>query len=172
MISADVIETTGGPLRLDKVPDVEQITILSEELDLDQIYALAYVLKGQDETSDVSASAALYQYYEERYAAIQCLRLLLMTQITMADRTHPRLYSEIGAFNADLLTRSSSFIKRLISLIKPSCSTSASDVNRLPFAIDCYGRTVDRVALVQRESLVCIFLIILKINGCLKCIPA
>lgn len=141
-------------MRLDTVPDISEMNLMSEEVNLDQLDALSYLREAEKRTGNVSASSGLYQYYEERYAALQAVKLLFQSQIQAPESMHTQVYRTLAVFNASIITKSGGFIERLTDLIRSSVGISAADVARVPFCIDSYGRIVDRAALIRRECTV------------------
>lgn len=151
--------TAHGVIILDQVPDVVEVLLLSDDLQLDELDCLAYILAAQEQTGQVSARAAAGVYYEERLAAIQSVLVLFHAQVTGSGVLPSETYSIVATFNAALLSKIQDgrtvILHRIADLIQSS-SLCLSDGTRLPEVVDKYGRVLDRAQVFQRECTVSI----------------
>jgi hypothetical protein len=146
-----------GTIALDQSPDIQHINLLAEEFKLDELHALALVLEAQERCGEVSAAAAAGLYYDERYAVIQSVIMLLHAQIAGFGVLPQPIYAAVSNFNASLLSarkEENAIVARLAELIHANSAVAAADISRLPVVWDAHGRAVDRYVLLQRENLV------------------
>jgi nuclear pore complex protein Nup205 len=155
IVEPGTVHTTQGVVTLDKVPDVQEIILLADEMKLDELVALSLVLAAQQQSGAVSAAAAAGMLYEERMCAVQALLALLHAQVACGGGDIPvDIYTTVASFNASLLQReeneSTVLIRRLADLIQQQSVLPPAD-SPLPAVTDVYGRALDRVDIVQRE---------------------
>lgn len=155
IVESGTVHTTQGLVTLDKVPDVQEIILLADEMKLDELVALSLVLVAQQQSGAVSAAAAAGMLYEERMCAVQALLALLHAQVACGGGDIPvDIYATVASFNASLLQREESgstvLIRRLADLIQQQSVVPPAD-SPLPAVTDVYGRALDRVDIVQRE---------------------
>ena len=154
LIESGNVHTTQGLITLDKVPDIQEIIKLSDELKLDELVCLAFVLHAQQQTAYVSVAAAASVLYEERNCAIQALLALLHAQVACGGDLPSDVYSTIGNFNAALLQTEDNgatvLVRRLSELIQAGSVLPSSD-SPLPTVVDNYGRALDRADIMQKE---------------------
>jgi hypothetical protein len=149
------VETPEGVQLLDDEPDVREVLLLADELGMDEVLALRYVLAAHGACGEVSAAAAAGVFFEERLALTQALAALLHAQVTDASALSAEAYNAVGVFNAKLLCPpaaggESLLVRRLAALLQ-SDALAAAPGSRLPVAVDAFGRGLDRTAAAQRE---------------------
>jgi hypothetical protein len=149
------VETPEGVQVLDDEPDVCEVLLLADELGMDEVLALRYVLAAHGACGEVSAAAAAGVFFEERLALAQALAGLLHAQVTDASALSAEAYNAVGVFNAKLLcppaaAGESPLVRRLAALLQ-SDALAAAPGSRLPVAVDAFGRGLDRTAAAQRE---------------------
>jgi Nuclear pore complex scaffold, nucleoporins 186/192/205 len=157
IVESGTVHTTQGLVTLDKVPDVQEITLLADEMKLDELVALSLVLAAQQQSGAVSAAAAAGMLYEERMSAVQALLALLHAQVACGGGDIPTdIYATVATFNASLLQReengSTVLIRRLADLIQQQSTLPPAD-SPLPVVTDVYSRVLDRSDIVQRECI-------------------
>jgi hypothetical protein len=155
IVESGTVHTTQGLVTLDKVPDVQEITLLADEMKLDELVSLSLVLAAQQQSGAVSAAAAAGMLYEERMCAVQALLSLLHAQVACGGGDVPAdIYATVASFNASLLQReeggSTVLIRRLVDLIQQQSVLPHVD-SPLPVVTDIYGRALDRADIIQRE---------------------
>lgn len=153
LVESGNLHTTLGHITLDKVPDIQEITKLSDELKLDELVCLAFVLHAQQQSEFVSAASAAFFLYRERECAVQALLALLHAQVGGGDLPSD-VYSTIGNFNAVLLQTeeggSTVLVRRLAELIQAGSVLPPPD-SPLSTVVDNYGRPLDRADIIQKE---------------------
>ncbi len=118
-------------LTLDPTPDIEEILLLSDELDLDEIECVGLVEEGKNKSGRVSAAAGAGEYYEKRLAAIHSLMTMLVTQVSGYGSVDDVLFDIVEQCNVGLLKEgdgsSTVLVKNLCRSVKESV-TALKDV--------------------------------------------
>lgn len=158
LIESGTVNTPDGFIVLDAIPDIREIKILSDELDLNELLALGLVLAGQEQSQEVAAAAAGGIFYDERFAAATSLLRLLHAQVVGAIALPPSLYATIAGFNAKLLQIEdkdghTTMLRRLADLIHAGSLPLAAST-QIPLVTDAYGRALSRADVVARECTV------------------
>ncbi|KAK9838304.1 hypothetical protein WJX81_003260 [Elliptochloris bilobata] len=150
--------TAEGRLRLDPA-DAHEALLLADELQLDELIALACLEAAHTERGEATAEVAAGLWLEERRALVGALHRLLQAQALPSPDVPPALAAALAAFNANLLGQRaggrSVLLGRLIDLIK-AAGQDVGPGTRLAMVVDDLGRQVDRRGLAARErTLLC-----------------
>ena len=155
-VESGKIATFDGVRTLDRVPDVEQIILLSDEFDLDEIECVGLIQEGKEKTGAVSAAAGAGVYYERRAAAIGCLMTLLITQISKYGSVSDEIFNVVERFNVGLLKESegssSVLVRNLCRLIKET-TVALRDVSRTTIHVIEQSKQRSRTEIMYNECL-------------------
>ena len=120
--------TEAGVLSLDPTPDIEQILLLSDELDLDEIECAGLVEEGRNKTGRVSAAAGAGEYYDKRMAAIHCLMTMLVTQVSGYGSIKDEIFDIVEQCNVGLLQEGDGTSTKLV---KNLCASARQSIAAL-----------------------------------------
>jgi len=102
-VKSGKIATKTGVRTLDPEPDIQQIILLSDELNLNEIECVDLIEEALRKTGKVSAAAAAGEFYGKRAAAVHCLTTLLITQVSGYGSIGDEIFGVVEDFNVGML---------------------------------------------------------------------
>ncbi|KAK9817460.1 hypothetical protein WJX74_003584 [Apatococcus lobatus] len=133
--------------------DCTEVLRLSDALALDELESLEHILKGYDQTGEISAEAGAGAFFEARRLELSCLWRLLHLHALPGAGLAPEVLAAIQHFNSELLAVQHdghlTLLHHLIHLLKKVPRAGEG----LRFAVDSHGNVVQWSSLVASERL-------------------
>ncbi|GIL51286.1 hypothetical protein Vafri_7316 [Volvox africanus] len=155
--------TTGkhGVVALDPEPDVKQALLLSDELRLDEVLCVEYLISAFDERGIFGAEYGAGLYLEERQMTLRCLARLLALDAMLQHAHHyaggqrTPIEQAIASFVSELLFEKDPsgkqiLVSRLVTVLRDTSLEPRPDTP-LPIVRDEAGNPVPRTVLLQKE---------------------